>query len=405
MSALRIIIGLAWRDLRHDRAGLITQVLALAAVLTPLLVLYSLRVGVIGTLVAQMAEDPRNRQIVVVQQGHYPAAFFDRLRADPRTAFVVGHASPIASEMEFAKGGGPGLAASAHGVVLGSGPGDPLLPRGVAAPLARQAVVSRGLATRLKLSPGDTMVLSASRIMTGREEALDLPLTVTGFIDPALFSADGALLADETLAAVERWRDGFAVAAFGASGQAETHAFAYRNFRLYAADLAGLKALTLELQGEGVPVQAPRLKDYENIMSLNAALGTIFVVIAGAAGMGFLLSFGANQWGNVARKRRSLSVLRLHGLSRRATSLFPMTQAMVISAIGWGAAVIVYLLTAQTLNEWLAPHLALTGVISRLDVVHLAAAGGFTLLASSLASLSAAWRVMEIDPGEGIHGD
>ncbi|MGF7177637.1 ABC transporter permease [Azospirillum doebereinerae] len=401
-------LSLGLRDLLHDRSSFLTQALALATILAPLLVLYSLRVGVVSSLVADLAEDPRNRQILATQQGHYPPDFFDALRADPRVGFAVGHASPIAREMVFAKqtiNQTGGLAPRADGVVLGSGPGDPFLGGNQDAPRRTEAVLSRGLASRLGVGPGDRILLSAVRRLAGEDEALDLPLTVTGFVDPALWDADGALLADETLAAVEQWRDGLAVPAFGWTGREATRPFAYRNFRLYARDLPGLRALHADLSARGLPVRAPRLKEFEGIMALNTALGMIFAVIATAGALGFLVSFGATLWGSVNRKRPALSVLRLHGLPRLHTALFPVVQATAIAVVGWALATAAYLAATTALNAALSGKLMVSGTVSRLDPGHFGAAFALTVGVALLASLTAAWQVTRIEPGEGIRGN
>lgn len=397
-------LSLGLRDLFHDRSGFLTQVLALATVLAPLLVLYSLRVGVVSSLVADLSEDPRNRQIVATQQGHYPPDFFDALRADPRVSFAVGHASPIARELTFARET-QGVGARADGVVLGSGPGDPFLGRDLAPPARGEAVLSRGLAARLGVQPGDRVVLSAVRRLAGEEEALALSLAVTGFVDPALWEADGALLADETLAAVEQWRDGAAVPAFGWAGREAARSFAYRNFRLYARDLPDLRSLHAELAARGLPVRAPRLKEFENIMALNAALGVIFLIIAAAGALGFLFSFGATQWGSVKRKRPALSVLRLHGLPRPQAALFPVVQAFVVAACGWALASGAYFAAATALNRTLADKLLVSGTISQLTPVHFGIAFALTVGVALLASMTAAWQVTRIEPGEGIRGN
>lgn len=403
MSGVRTAVWLGCRDLLHDRAGFATQVLALVAVLVPLLVLYSLRVGVIGSLVAELSEDPRNRQIAVTRQGHFPPAFFDGLRRDPRVGFVVGHASPIAREVEFTKAV-EGIAPRAEGIVLGSGPGDPLLGRRLAPPGRLQTVLTRTLAARLGAAVGDRVVLGALRTAGGREEDLALPLTVTGIMEPALWDGDGALLADETLSAVEQWRDGMAVPAFGWPGVESAVPFAYRNFRLYARDLPALRSLHLDLTARGLSVSAPRLKEFENIMGLNSALGLIFGIIATAGGIGFLLSFGATLWGNVERKRQALCVLRLHGLLRRDAALFPVAQAVVVVTVGWGLAWLLLTGAAEALNRSLAGAIRVDGAISRLDPQQLGIAFAATLAVGLLASSAAAWRVTRIEPGEGIHG-
>ena len=403
MSGIGTGISFGLRDLLHDRSGFLTQVLALVAVLLPLLVLYSLRVGVVSTLVERLAEDPRNRQIVAMQQGHYDAAFFTGLRADPRVAFVVGHASPIAREVAFSKAM-EGVAPRAEGVVLGSGPGDPLLGRRPVPPGPLDAVVTQSLAARLGVGEGERIVLSAVRRQRGADEALALELKVAGIIAAAAWEADGALLAEDTLSAVEQWRDGMAVPAFGWSGGTGGAPFAYRNFRLYARDLPSLRSLHADLLARGLAVSAPRLRDFESVMSLNEALGTIFTVIAGAGGAGFLLSFGSMLWGNVVRKRKALSVLRLHGLPRESATLFPVAQAVAVAVAGWVLASGLYIGAAAALNRSLGDKLLVSGTVSRLAADHFGAALALTVGAALLASLTAAWQVTRIQPGEGMHG-
>ncbi|MBF0305347.1 MAG: hypothetical protein HQL41_06845 [Alphaproteobacteria bacterium] len=393
------VLGL--RDLLHDRAGFFTQTMALAAVLAPLLLLYSLRVGVVGTLLEELESDPRNRQLLTTRQGHFPNGFIEQLRLDPRVAFVSGHASPIARSLSLSVAEGA-VVPQVRGVVLASGPGDPLMPPGAAAPGEREVLLTPSLAERLSVAPGDRVRVEPSRRLDGVEEVLDLTLTITGLTDQAVWDAEGALLAESTLAAIEQWLDGTAIPEFGWHGRDPDAPFAFRNFRLYARNLTDLKSLHADLSRD-VPVRAPRLADYEAVVQLNRGLGIVFGVIATSGGLGFLLSFGATLWGNVNRKRHALSVLRLHGLLRRHAALFPVAQAVGIAVAGCILAVAAHAAAALILNVVLSDKLIVSGTVSRLEPAHLAAAFGMTISMALLASLSAAWQVLRIEPGEGIN--
>ena len=57
---LALAVRLATRDFGHDWRIALCQVLGLAAVLAPLLVLFGLRFGLIDTLAQRLIEDPRN---------------------------------------------------------------------------------------------------------------------------------------------------------------------------------------------------------------------------------------------------------------------------------------------------------------------------------------------------------
>ncbi|MAM77198.1 MAG: ABC transporter permease, partial [Tistrella sp.] len=70
---LPLPVRLAIQDMVADRRLSLCQILALAAVLAPLLVLFGLREGVIGTMADRLVRDPANRLIVPVASGGFGA--------------------------------------------------------------------------------------------------------------------------------------------------------------------------------------------------------------------------------------------------------------------------------------------------------------------------------------------
>ena len=141
---------LAFADLWHEKAAFFCQVLALSAILGPLLILYGLKNGVITTLTDGLEQNPRNRQIAVIGTGRFEPAWLEELSQDPNVGFLAPHVAPLAANLDFYSEEDP-AAGIVGGTVLGSGAGDPFLPAGLAAPKAYEIVLSASLANGLGL--------------------------------------------------------------------------------------------------------------------------------------------------------------------------------------------------------------------------------------------------------------
>lgn len=59
-----LIAGLAWQDYRNDARLSACSVLALVAVIAPLLVLFGLKFGLVGSLTERLQRDPSVREII-----------------------------------------------------------------------------------------------------------------------------------------------------------------------------------------------------------------------------------------------------------------------------------------------------------------------------------------------------
>ena len=80
---------LAAADYGHERLLSLCAVLTLAAVLTPLLILYGVKFGVVQTLTDRLQNDPRTLEISPVGSGHFTPDYLAQLRQHPSVAFVL----------------------------------------------------------------------------------------------------------------------------------------------------------------------------------------------------------------------------------------------------------------------------------------------------------------------------
>lgn len=399
-------ITLGTRDLFHERTAFLTQVLALGAVLAPLLILHSLRYGVVESLLRDLESLPANRLITVTPaeaRGGYDSEIMNWLAGLPETGFIAPNIAPIAMDVRVITPDSK-LTRTAWATALATGDGDPMLPEGLAPPGRAETVISQALASALDLAAGDAVAIRLQRTLAdGGPQTRDHRMTIAGIVDPAIWSPPGLLVSLEVLSAIGQWQDFRAVPDFGWDGPRDPVAPYYYSFRLYAADLSSIRPLLALLQARGIDARAPRLAEYESVAALNRSLGLVFLIVALAGGIGYAAAFAANLWSNVERKRRDLSLLRLLGLGRLQTAAFPVVQAAIIAVSGWAVATGLFAVASWQINARLGDGLPVDSpAISLLPPLHLLLALILTLLTAIAAALVAARRVTAIDPAEGV---
>ncbi|MCP5373983.1 MAG: FtsX-like permease family protein [Hyphomicrobiales bacterium] len=394
------VIRLASRDFLKEWRMSACFVLALAAVLTPLLVLFALKFGLIDTLRQRLVEDPRNREIRPLASARFDDAWFADLAARPETGFLVPRTRQIAATITLRVPGSRSRFVTAE--LVPSAAGDPLLPAGTEPPAGVEVVLlSAPAAQRLGLAAGDSVEGLVQRVVAGRRQPAKLTARIGAVLPERAFTRPAAFVSLPLISAVEDYRDGRAVAALGWAGEAAPPgARVYAGFRLYARGLDDVVALRDLMRARGIEVYT-RAAEIETVQQLDANLGNIFWIIAGIGLGGFLLSLGANLWAHVDRKRRDLGVLRLLGLPTAAITLFPVLQASFTAVLGGALSGMVYLGVAGLINRLFASSLDKGELACRLLSGHFAAGLVLTVACAVAASALAGYRASQIEPAEG----
>ena len=392
-------LRLASRDYTHEWQMSGCFVLALAAVLGPMLVLFGLKFGIVGGMLTQLIENPENREIRPVSSGHFDQAWFESLRGRDDVAFLVPRTRSIAATIELNSENSGRIVRSE---VIPSGIGDPLLPAGGPLPDGiADIVLSQTAAEKLQVEQGDRVDGSVSRRYAGKRERDHIELTVKGIAPAAAFARDGAFADVRLVEALEDYRDGRAVPQLGWSGTEEDEARSYPGFRLYADSIYAVSALKDHLSAQGIEVRT-KAADIELVMRMDRNLSAIYWAIAIIGLIGFSLSLGASLWANVDRKRKELSVLRLVGFRTGDIVWFPVTQAFYTGLLGWALAVGIYFGAAAAINNMLADQLASGQEVCLLLPQHFAMALGLTVGAAVLAAALAGFRSARIEPSDGL---
>lgn len=392
---------LALADLLGERLLALCSVLALAAVLAPLLILAGLRAGVVQGLREALLEDPHAREVTTAANRSFDAALLTRLAARPDVLFLAPRTRTLAASLLLERPDEPGRGARAE--LIPTAAGDPLLP--VVPPGSYDGtdgvVLSASIAARLHAGAGDALVGRLARVLDGRRDAVALALTVTAVAPPAAFTREAAFVSLPFAVLVEDFQDGRVGPPDGVAGLPPVSRAEYAGFRLYARRLEDVPALDASLQAEGIEVVS-RAGDVAGLLRVDRNLTLLFGLVAGLGGAGFLVSLGAGLWANVERKRMPLAQLRFLGLRAGALRVFPMAQALVLAALGVGVALAAALVGAAVVNRLFAGLLALDRPLCLISPGLAAGAAGLTGVGALLVAAAAGTRAARVEPWEGV---
>ncbi len=374
-------------------------IIALAAVLGPMMVLFGLKFGVVGGMIDDLVKDPRNREIIPLGNGRFEQAWFQQMAGRSEVAFVVPRTRRIAATLQMTR---PGLGRIMGMELIPSGRGDPVLenlgqfPQGY-----NDVVLSQQAATQLKVKIGDKVSGNVSRRFQGKSERQTLELTVVAVAPAMAFNREGVFVSVKLMEAVESYLDGRQVAALGWTGLNPDAKRTYPGFRLFARTLEDVSVLSASFMEQGLRVRT-RADDIEVVNRLDSNLTLLFWLIAIIGLSGYSLSLGASLLANVDRKRKELSVLRLVGLSTGDIVLFPMLQATYTAFFGWVMATIIFYAVSFSINQMFAEQVNAGQSLCHLLPAHLLIALGMTMICALVAAFVGGMRAAKIEPSEGL---
>ncbi len=385
---------LALADMRHD-AGLFAGVaLTVTAVLAPLLLLLGLKTGVIEHLVGGLRADPQVREVVLRGHMPLPPEWFEQMRARPDVAFVAPRMRQLAQPVDIGPAANPIRGTNADFVV--SAPGDPLLGAASREIGAASIVISQRLAQISGFKPGDEVAVWAIRRASTGNQRIDARARIAA-IAPAAATQNAVVYGPLAMAAaLEAFQERDAAQA---APQGQAHIFP--SFRLYARDITDVATLERDLLAQGMEIRT-EVGRIGWTLSIDRNLTTLFAVLTACGAAGVAVTLAVSLWGNVARKRRSLSLLRLLGLPARALVVFPLVQGGLIALIGSVLAAGTALAVGGMINAAYGTAYLEGSQLCVIAPSHILFACAGALALALLASLVAVRPVLRIAPSEGM---
>ncbi|NWB08373.1 ABC transporter permease [Pseudomonas sp. D5002] len=389
---IALVTSLAWQDYRNDAWLSVCSVLALVAVIAPLLVLFGLKFGLVSSLTERLENDPATREIIPLGGGRFSSEFVEQLRQRSDVAFALPRTRQIAATAQLEAVTVEMLPTAANDPLLAGLP----VPKGL-----DQIVLSHTAAEKLGAKAGDWLEASFGRQVAGRIESQRLRVQVLQVAPLEAFARDGLFAPLGLLEAAEDYRDGRAVPAFGWDGDAVgvSEQRVYPAFRLYARRLVDVEPLRVYFAGQNLLVST-QAQTIAQVQSLSRNLSIVFWIIAGLALAGAFAAIFAGALASVARKRRELSVLRLLGFSTAGLLLFVVLQALYSAGFAAALSGLLYGLAESGLNQLFVqvPGEYASHLLARHYGLALAAVLGV----SAVAAACGGWRVARIQASEGI---
>lgn len=392
---------LALRDWLHEHVLSLCAVLALASMLTPLLVMDAVKVGTVEALRGRLLEDPNT--LIMTPRGSgisgYTRTQIDEFKKRPDVVFAIPRIRDVAAELLFEGANGAFATLSLEPTA----PGDPRLSHHrISQPEASLPVsgmvLSQSAAHRLGAEEGRTLTAHLGRKRPdGVSESVKIQFKVAGILPAEATIQHAAFMPLSVLEDVENYRDYIAVPARGYSGDpALLENRPYESFRLYARTLDDVEALDASLRAQGIEV-ITKAREIANIRMLGEALNRILMVVALAVGVGFVAYTVSSALAAVRRKDRMLGMLRLLGFSRFALLLYPITQTLLTGFCGVLLAGGLSLCAAAGINALFGPQFDGASVCV-LKMRHFLAALVAVLLLAVVGAIRPALRAARIDP-------
>lgn len=211
-----VVLKLSGADLRHEWVLTLCLIAAITAVLSPLLILFGLKYGLISIYTSSLIQNPVNREIRPMSSQSYSKEWFEQIAARPDVAFVIPNTRQLSAQ----------VTASIKGKnkkekldLIPTAANDPLLcENGAGVPSKNQCVLSKLAAEELDAQIGNSLLLSVSRIIDGDYEYEQLELEITGILSIRASGLQSLYVDISVLEAVERYKDGAAVPEYGWKG-------------------------------------------------------------------------------------------------------------------------------------------------------------------------------------------
>jgi len=391
------VATLAAKGLWFHRRLTFYQMIGIAAVLLPLLLIAGLKNGFIEGMLAHLRADPRNLEVIIVGNRSLDRTWFNTIAGSAAERFVIPNTRSLSATVTLAKEQGGNVLSDVQ--MIPTALGDPLL-EGLPEPTDGDVILSAATARKLGVAAGDHVRAAVQRRMNGQDQASTRSLRVLAIASESLATGDFAFVSLRLLVLSEDYRDGTAESIDGAGpDDAALKARAYASARLYARGLDQVEVLANAVEATGVSVRM-RSQQIAVVRTLDYGLNWVAGIIVLLGMVGVTCSLAVSQWLGVERRRREISVLRLIGLTRANALLMLIAEALAVATCAFIVAGIVFLILSPLTDRVMAAVEIVEGPICRLAPEQFLMLFVVTAFAGGLGALIGGMRVLAIEPAE-----
>ena len=411
MRLFGLIAFITARDSLHEWHMSLLAIFAVTVVITPLLVLLSMRNGILAAISSELRSDPRLLEVRVVGKGGHSPDDLAEISDWPEVGFLVPRTRFLASTITLVADtemGPRGLPVK----LVPTAAGDPLLRDLVPPSSPDEIVVAESVAGELAIRAGArvTAIVRYEGGASGQTDRGDRhverrTLRVSGVLPNRLDQGKTAYAPLAFLRNVEAMTEGRPVPDWNWSGRVmEETVERYASFRVFAASMDDVAALQERLSRLGFEPRS-RIAEIETFQALDANLTRLMVVIASLAGAGVLMSTAVGQYASVLRKQRNLCLLILLGYTKLHVAMLPLMSGALFAVLGVMLGSFLYAVVDPFVEHAFAGRLLPGSAVTRMTARDLVGCVLVSLLISVAASSIAALRVTRIAPSEALRDE
>ncbi|SCB78102.1 ABC transporter permease [Gilliamella intestini] len=399
LSKWLLITRLSLADLWYDKKVSFCIIASVISVITPLLLLFSLKYGIVSQLREQLVNDPQNLEIKIVGNLQLNDEMFNWIKKQPETAFVIPLTRSLNTQADLIKD-------ASHFVnnaeIIPTDKGDPIT-YGLVLLSKNQILLSALSAEKMQASVGSHIKMAITRQLDGKLEKGITVLEVVGIIPENRYNRAAAFVSLDLLIAMEDFYDGYQSDIFKTStGQLNRlNHTSFARARIYANELDNVAPLAFKLREKHIETRT-QSNAIENVKAIDRVLNFIFSVIAITAGIGCILSFSGSFLSNIERKRKDIAFMRLIGFQSKEIMFYLINQVITLSCLAFFISFVLFLLGNYAFNTILGENLVSQPVVSRLQFYHFIIAFMLILFISALVVAIGGRRAIKIQPAESL---
>ena len=378
-----MILKLALCSLRFDKIISICIVASLCAVIAPLLLLFSLRFGIISNLEHKLSSNPSNLEIRMMSGYRLDQQFFDELKNNPHIGFVI----PLTRSLSVTANISFNGRIVQNLETLPTAAGDPIVREmgfdGELSPT--EAYLSETTAQDLGLKTGDTFKFVISRITDNKTVNAVVPFTLKGIIKKELLPHKTIMVNFNTLVYMEDFRDGFEPPVFSDGSNPNSERQNFAKARIYVKSLNDLEPVSRMLR-QNYSI-TDKLASVENLKAISKVLSFIFTTIALTSIAGGVMATIGLIFTNLSRLEKTFALLFLSGLSKGGVFFIVVIQNFILSVCAYLCSLGLFYAGMFTFNLYFKDLLGPETLVSILTVSHVVTGGLMTVFICVLVSM------------------
>lgn len=381
---------LAYKELTFDRMMSICQIAAIASIIAPLLLLFSLRYGILEELKNNLMNDPKVLSLTLDTSYHLNENFFTQLQNNKHVGFVIPEITALNAIVDIKFPGGVKRVE-----VIPTKVGDPIVVgSSISYHTEDQALkndevfINESFAFQRDIRVGDQINVVVSRTQQGRRQASTLKMTVKGIINQRFVNDDCILVNMKVLDAIDYYRNGYDPALLTSGNYENDSERIYAKFRLYAKSLDDVTPLYYYLVEKRLNVTS-KMRDIENVKAIGSVLNFVFGVVASVSIVGGIIALAGLILSSLKARKRNIVLLRLMGQTYNDIYLIVIIESLIVATIGFVLAFMLYYLGSWVFNYYFESILV-GSVVSKLTLLHITGFLLGTFLLSAMVALIAA---------------